>query len=44
MFFIKSRRYNRNSKFEKMLKVIRINNIIDELINILFKQYHEFDI
>ena len=44
MFFTKSRQHDRNSKFETMLKTIRINKIINEIMTTLLKKYHEFDI
>ena len=44
MFFTKSRRHDRNSQFEQMLKIIRFENVIDEIMIVLFRRYHEFDI
>ena len=44
MFFTKFRRHDRNSKFEAMLKTIRMNKVTNEIMTILLKKYHEFDI
>ena len=44
MFFTKSQQHNRNSQFEQMLKIIRFENVIDEIMIVLFRRYHEFDI
>ena len=44
MFFIKSRRYDRNSKFDKMFETIRMKNITNEIMNTLHTKWHEFNI
>ena len=44
MFFIKSRRHDRNSKFDKMFETIRMKNITNEIMNTLHTKWHEFDI
>ena len=44
MFLIKFRQHNRNLKFDKILKIIRINNVTNDIINILYKRYYKFNI
>ena len=44
MFLIKSQQYNRNPKFDKMLKIIHIRNVINNIINTLYTHFHKFNI
>ena len=44
MFFKKLQRYNQNSKFKKMLKIIRIKDITNKLMNTLHMRFQKFNI
>ena len=44
MFLTKSRRHDRNSAFDKLLEIVRMNKITNDIMNTLHKRYHEFDI
>ena len=44
MFLIRLHRHDKNSKFDKMLKTIRMNNVTNEIMTTLLKRYHEFNV